>query len=294
MGKSRNPAKKESRAPELERIFIILLAVATAATLVFLTILGPMYQGRISFRTHPTVLNQIIAQDAVNMYFLAPILLIGAWGLLYRKRYAKYFLISTPLFLIYYAISYGIGWEWMAPDYSGNSHLCFFYYLFVLIAALLIMLYSLQLFPAKARPSFGRRGLGVYSAVFILFLSLFALMWMREIFEVFRTGSTRSYDLAPTAFWLVRMFDLGFSVPLGFLSVYLLWTRPNTSLRIQMLFYGFFVTMSVVVNAMGLVMYLNRDPSFEMSSSLVFAALFLIVAAGLVYVLRGYAGKPLK
>ncbi|MDZ4182576.1 MAG: hypothetical protein U1B83_06850, partial [Candidatus Cloacimonadaceae bacterium] len=229
---------------EFERIFIAVIAIAAAAVLIYLTVMGPMYLGRITFKTHPDVYNQLIAQDSVNMYFLAPVLLIGAWGLLNRKRYAKYFLIATPLFLMYYAMSYAMGWEWVSADFVGNSHLYFFYYLFILIASLLILLYSMHIFPAKQRSFFGKRGLAIYSTLMCVFMGLFAMMWMQEVFEVFQTGTSRGYDMAPTAFWLVRTFDLGFSIPLAFISVYLLWTRPQTTFAIQMLLYGFFVTMS--------------------------------------------------
>lgn len=276
---------------EFERIFIAVVAIAAAAVLIYLTILGPMYQGRILFKTHPDVYNQLIAQDAVNMYFLAPILLIGAWGLLNRKRYAKYFLIATPLFLMYYAMSYAMGWEWKVESYTGNSHHYFFYYLYILVASLLIMLYSLHIFPSKQKPIFGKRGLLIYSSLMTIFMGLFAMMWMQEVFEVFATGTSRGYDLAPAAFWLVRTFDLGFSIPLALISVYLLWTHPQTTFPIQMLLYGFFVTMSVVVNAMGLVMYLNHDPAFEISSSVVFLILMLISILGYGYVIKGYHKK---
>lgn len=294
MKKQPQPGNKSYFGTDFERLFVATLAFLCAAMLVYLGIAGPLFQGSIQYRTHPDVENQVVAQDAVNMFFLAPLLVIGGWGLLQRKRYARYFLISTPLFLFYFAISYMIGWEWMAPDYTGNSHLWFFHFLFVLVSALLIMLYSLHIFPAKTKARFGKTGLRVYSVVFSVFLALFAAMWCKEIFQVFTTGSTRGYAISPTAFWLVRTLDLGFCVPLGFISIYLLWTRLESTLAIQMLFYGFFVTMSVVVNAMALMMYLRHDPAFDGPGSMVFVILMIIVAAGLVYILKGYGRKKDK
>lgn len=288
MKKGSQPGNNSYMGNEFERIFMALVAISAAVVLIYLSIAGPMYQGKIEYKTHPTVYNQLIAQDAVNMYFMAPLLLIAAWGLLNRKRYARYFLISTPLFMIYYALSYGIGWEWMAPDYSGNSYLWFFYYLWVLIASVLILFYALHIFPAKMRPNFKKNGLRIYSVALALFMGMFALMWMKEVFELFQTGSTRGYEIAPAAFWLVRMFDLGFSVPLGFISIYLLWTRPETTFAAQMLLYGFFVTMSVVVNAMGLVMYLNNDPTYDPNGTVIFLILMALSIIGFVYILRGY------
>ncbi len=282
----------KDRSPEaFERNAIVFISLFCAGILIFLGIKGPLFEGDIVYKTHPSVNNQLIAQDAVNTFVIAPIMIIGALALSARKRYAKYLLVLTPLFLFYYAISYAIGWEWMAPDYSGNSEHYFFYFLAVLISALLIMLYSLSAFPPRQKPRFSKKPLIIYSICFTVFMSLFGMMWMKEIFEVFATGTARGYDLSPAAFWLVRFFDLGFSIPLGFISLYLLWVRPGSSFPLQMLIYGFFLSMSVVVSAMAAVMFMNQDPSFELSSSLVFLVLLIIVFAGYYYILKGYSKR---
>ncbi|MCX6556895.1 MAG: hypothetical protein NTW95_05600 [Candidatus Aminicenantes bacterium] len=101
-------------------------------------------------------------------------------------------------------------------------------------------------------------------------------------------GTTRGYDIAPTVFWLVRVFDLGFTIPLGFFSVYLLWTRPSTFFPIQFMFYGFFTTMIVAVNAMGIIMWLKKDPTFLWRDLIVFLCLAVIVFVGFFYILRNY------
>lgn len=282
---------KPSSPESFERNLIIVVSLLCAGILIYLGIKGPMYLNDIVYKTHPSVNNQLIAQDFVNVFAIAPILIIGAFALSARKRYAKYLLILTPLFLIYYALSYALGWEWMAPNYSGNSEHYFFYYLAVLIFALLIMMYCLSAFSSHRKPHFGKKPLLIYSICFAVFMSLFGMMWMKEIFTVFATGTARGYDLSPTAFWLVRTFDLGFSIPLGFISLYLLWVRPTSSFPLQMLIYGFFLSMSVVVCAMAGVMYFNNDPSFELASSAVFIVLMSIVFAGYIYILKAYS-KP--
>jgi hypothetical membrane protein len=113
-------------------------------------------------------------------------------------------------------------------------------------------------------------------------------MWIKEIQEVMTTGTTRAYDLVPTTFWVIRIFDLGFTIPLGFISIYLLWVRPDTTYPIQFLFYGFFLTMIIAVNAMGIVMFLKHDPTFMMMDLIVFLILALIVFTGLLYITRNY------
>ncbi|MGQ9576997.1 MAG: hypothetical protein ACUVWQ_00015 [Candidatus Aminicenantales bacterium] len=116
---------------------------------------------------------------------------------------------------------------------------------------------------------------------FSLFLSIFTSMWLKEVIEVIVKGTTRGYELAPTAFWLVRVFDLGFSLPLGFLTLYLLWTRPQRALPLLCLFYGFFLTQIMAVNAMGWVMLFKKDPTFLARDLIVFSSLAVIIIFGI-------------
>ncbi len=229
-----------------------------------------------------------MGQDAVNLVLMSPILLAGGILLLLRRPLAKLLLIATPLFLIYYALSYTIGWEWSSPAYSGNSERWFFLYLFVLVAAVIVLLYALAVFPKDVESRFRRSGLAAYSAVFVLFLLVFAGMWLKEVREVVATGTSRGYDIAPAAFWLVRVFDLGFSIPLGLISVYLLWARPIQAYAVVCLFYGFFFTQIAAVLAMGVTMFLTKDPTFLRRDLVVFAVLAAIIAFGFFYVRRNY------
>jgi hypothetical protein len=276
---------------EFERVLVSLLALATGALLIYLAIQGPLFLGAIRYKTAAVVNNQLVGQDLVNLFLLSVISIAGGVALWFKKPIAKYLLITTPLYLIYYVLSYTIGWEWSSPRYTGNSEKFFFYFLFILVAALIVMLYSLSVFPRDRVARFGKIGLAIYSALFVFFILVFAAMWMKEVFEVIATGTTRGYDIAPAAFWLVRVFDLGFTIPLGLISVYLLWTRPSSSFPIQFMFYGFFLTMIVAVNSMGITMLVNKDPLFLWRDLSVFLILGVIVFAGFFYILRGYKVK---
>jgi len=271
-----------------ERIFIGLISVAAGVTLIYLALMGPLYLGLIKYRTPEVINNQLVGQDLVNLAVVGPILLIGGILLWLRKKVAKYLLILTPLFLIYYALSYTIGWEWSSPQYSGNNEKYFFHFLLILIAALLIMFYCLSVFPKKVSAHFKKTSLGLYSSLFVLFLLVFAGMWIKEVVEVIKTGTTRGYDTSPIVFWLVRVFDLGFSIPLGLISVYLLWTRVDKAYPLIYLFYGFFFTQILAVKAMGWMMFVKHDPTFAMRDLVVFSVLALIIIFGFVYVRRNY------
>ncbi|HSQ34960.1 MAG TPA: hypothetical protein VLQ89_03105 [Candidatus Binatia bacterium] len=281
--------KNESEfGSNFERTLVGLLAVITGVLLIYLAIQGPLFLGNIHYKSAPVIDNQIIGQDAVNFFLLSLISIFGGIALWLRRALGKYLLLLTPLYLIYFVLSYTIGWEWSSPVYTGNSEKYFFYFLFILVAAVLVMVYSLAVFPKDRVARFNKKGLVVYSTLLVFFLLVFAAMWMKEVFEVMAKGTTRGYDIAPAAFWLVRVFDLGFTIPLGLLSVYLLWTRPASSFPIQFMFYGFFTTMIVAVNAMGIIMWLKKDPTFLFRELAVFLILGVIVFVGFFYILRNY------
>lgn len=278
----------QSFGTRFERIFVAILAIATGIILIYLAIEGPLFLHHIKYKTADIINNQLVGQDMVNMFVLSPILIVAGITLLLRKRISPYLLIITPLYMIYYVLSYTIGWEWSSTEYNGNSESLTFYFLFILISSLIILLYSLSIFPQNVESTFRKKGLIVYSILFSFFLLIFASMWIKEVLEVMSTGTSRAYDVAPTAFWLVRIFDLGFTIPLGLISVYLLWTRPNTTYPVQFMFYGFFLTMIIAVNAMGISMLLNNDPTFLMRDLIVFLVLAGIVLTGFIYILRNY------
>lgn len=275
-----------------ERIFTGLMAILAGITLIYLAVMGPLVSGAIKYRTPEVINNQLIGQDLVNLAVLAPLLIVGGILLWLRKNAARYLLIATPLFLIYYALSYTLGWEWSSPQYSGNNEKYFFYFPFILIATLLILLYSYSVFPKRVAAIFRKKPLMIYSILFVFFLFVFAGMWITEVIEVIKTGTTRGYDISPIAFWLVRVFDLGFSIPLGLISVYLLWTRASKAYPILWLFYGFFFTQILAVNTMGWMMFVRRDPAFALRDLLVFSVLALIIIFGFIFVRKNYHVEP--
>jgi len=286
-----NNTKDANFGNSFERTFIAFISVATGITLIYLAIQGPLFLQHIKYKTADFINNQLVAQDFVNMFLLSPILIAGGVTLFFKKQISQYLLSLTPLYLIYFVLSYTIGWEWSSQKYSGNSELYTYYFLFILIASLIILLYSISIFPKNVSSTFNRKGLIIYSFLFSIFLLIFASMWIKEIQEVMSTGTTRAYDLVPTAFWVIRIFDLGFTIPLGFISIYLLWVRPNTTYPIQIMFYGFFLTMIIAVNAMGIVMFLKNDPTFMIKDLIVFLILALIIFTGFFYVTRNYKIK---
>lgn len=257
-------------------------AVVVAAT----AILGPLVLGVIHYRTSQSGIWQAMGVDAVNLLLLVPALVIGGILLLARRDGAKYFLILAPVTLFSLALEAGVGQEWSL--YPGNVERYAWLFIVEIVAALVLLVGTLPMFSERDVPQFKRRGLRVYVVFVTLLLVLFTVMWLGELYAVSTTGDTASgsYANAPVAFWAVRFMDLGITIPLGFIGMYLLLTRPEKAYSLVLLFFGFFVTMGTSVTAMGLVMYLNHDPEAQAGALVIFPLLTIMSWAGLLYLIK--------
>lgn len=270
----------------LPRGVIVVAAFLGAAAVAAVAVLGPQGFRVMHYRTSQSGIWQAMGVDAVNLLLIVPVLVIGGILVLLRRDGAKYFLILAPVTLFSLALEAGVGQEWSL--YSGNVERYAVLFIVEIVVALVLLVGTLPLFSASDVPRFGRRGLRIYVAFVTLLLALFTVMWLSELIEVSTTGNTASgsYANAPVAFWTVRFMDLGVTIPLGFLGMYLLWTRPEKAYSLVLLFFGFFVTMGTSVTAMGLVMFFNHDPEAQAGALVIFPLLTLMAWAGLLYLIK--------
>lgn len=272
----------------LPRSVVIVAAFACAAILLVVSLLGPLALGVIRYRTPASGIAQTIGVDLVNLILIVPLLLIGGILYLARKDGAKYFLILTPITLFSLAMEYGVGQEWGNPAYAGNVERFVWLFILLIIGALVLLVGSLSLFTENDAPRFQPRSLLIYVGLVGVLLAMFAAMWISEMLQVTTTGdtSTGSYSDAPVAFWTVRLLDLGITIPLGFIGLFLLLTRTERAYPLVLLFWGFFVTMGTSVVAMALVMVLNHDPTAQPEGLIIFPLLAIMAWAGLLYLVK--------
>ena len=268
-----------------------VIAVVCGAGLVLTAALGPLGAADIHYRTSQSGTWQVEGNDLANLVLMVPLLLVGGLLQLAKKGSAKYLLILAPITLMYTGLSYGVGEEYGNPTYSGNVQSYFWLYLILIIGGLLLLVGTLPMFGERDAPSFGRRGLKVYVGVFVLFFLVFAGMWISQIMQVINTGDLpgSAYSSAPVVFWTIRYLDLGFSIPLGLLALFLLLTNPIRAYPLVLLFFGFGLTTGTAVNTVAIVEVVNHDPSVSgaaASGLVIFPILGVLVYAGFFYLIR--------
>lgn len=263
-------------------------ALVCFAALLIIAVLGPAMLNVIHYRTSQSGIWQTQAFDVTDLIVLAPLLLAGAILGLMKKPASKFFLILTPITLMYVGVSYGLGQEWGNPAYSGNSEAYFWLFLILVVGGLILLMGSLSSFSGEDAPAFGKKWLRVYVVVMALFLLMFAAMWISQVIS---TGNTAAGDYlsAPNGWWLVKFLDLGFTIPTGFMALLLLLSKPKKAYPLVLLFFGFFITLGTAVNASAIILVTNHDPSVTGSNAgglVIFPVLGILAYAGLFYLIK--------
>ncbi|WP_457559733.1 hypothetical protein [Candidatus Harpocratesius sp.] len=283
-------SKLVTRYERKDRVLICFAAFSSGIVLILLAVLGPLGLEVIKFKTSQSGIWQTQGQDLANVILIAPICIAAGYTQIKNHSISKYLLTFASLTLIYTGISYGIGQEWNHPNLTGNYNIqeYFWMFLILIIDGLIMMIFGLMQFTEDDAPDFNSKGLKRYGFAVMGVLSLFAMMWLKEILEVVNYGDTAtgSYSATPVVFWVIRYLDLGLSIPIGYIAMYLLMTRPKRAFPLMILFFGFFIGMITAVNAMAWIMFLRNDPEFQTFGLFLFGTLGFLSYGGFYYLIR--------
>src|SRR5439155_5713927 len=94
-----------------------------------------------------------------------------------------------------------------------------------------------------------------------LVATLFALLWGRQVFAVLAGEAVPDYPEGATLFWMIRVFDLAFFIPLAYAGGIGLFRRRPRALKLAYALTGFFTCEIGAVAGMMAVMLARGDPS---------------------------------
>ncbi len=264
-------------------IALLLLAVGLAANV----LLGPLGLGLLTWRVSANGLNQTYGADAAILVMVVPAALVAARLWWRGQRLAAPLALGAGLAALYYGIA-----EVLGPDYTrypGNNERYFPLFLAVIILSWTIAARAWgALDPEPPRPAawLARS----FATVLVLGGALIGLAWTAQIGAIALTGTVGpEYTDAPSAFWTIRIVDLGFLVPICLATGVGLWRGSALAVRAAYGVAAFMTLQAAAVLAMGAVMLWRDDPA---ASAALFSALLPITlgfAACTLALLRSYA-----
>lgn len=268
-------------------IALVLLAGLVALNVV----LGPLGLGILHWRVSAISLNQTYGADGAALLLIVPAALFAARLWHTARRVSAPLALGTALATLYYAIASALGPDYVR--YDGNNER-----FFLILLALIILSWPIaatawsrldQQPPRPSRPL--ARGLG---AVLIGGGVAIGAAWSRQLVELALSGSLSGSDAlayadAPSAFWLVRVIDLGFIVPICLATGVGLWRTAPAAIKAAYAVTSFMTLQAVSVVAMGTVMLARQDPTATPGLVLVLVPVSLGLALLTARLLASYA-----
>lgn len=247
------------------------VSALSALVIIVAIVLGPLGLNTVQFHMNRNAIVQYQGSEVV-MLAVAIGLFIAAWLWLSVPRVAASISLGLALFVVYTMITVVMGQEYERfPD--GNTEKFFLLYAVATgLASVLVILSFNTLLATKLDMSSGwttvtKWTLGMQGGIF-------ALMWLGQIMNIYRTGMSPEVEETRLLFWLVKYLDLGFAIPAALTAVALLHFRQPLAGMLVTGVSGFITVMLVAIVAMMVSLWLHD----ESGGSLVVAASLTLLA----------------
>ncbi len=272
------------------------LALGALAILAAVNVLlGPLGFNIIRWRVSAIGLNQTYGADGAVLVLVVPTALVAAWLWHKHARLAPPLALGTGLATLYYAIASALGPDYLR--YDGNNERFFLVLLTLIVLSWCIAARAwaaLDMNPPTPSAWLARS----LATVLLLGGGAVGLAWTRQLLDIAITGSLSGADAlayadAPSAFWLVRVVDLGFIVPICLVTGIGLWRGSLLAVKAAYGVTAFMTLQAASVLAMGSVMLVRQDPTATPVLVYALAPISLGLAIFTARLLASYAQGPL-
>ena len=256
--------------------------------------LVPLGVGLLVWRVSASGLNQTHGADAASLLLVVPATLApAAWLWRVSHRLAAPLALGVGLATLYYAIAETLGGDYLR--YPGNNERFFLLFLALIILSWTIAVRAWSGLDAEP-PVPARWLVRGFGTVAILAGALLGLAWTAQLVPMAVTGVVGpEYVDSPSAFWTIRIVDLGFIAPLALWTGVGLWRGRAAAVKVAYGLASFLTLQGASVLAMGLVMLWRADPTASPAFVYVLAPIAVGTAVLTARLLASYAGcrRPL-
>jgi hypothetical protein len=252
--------------------------------------LGPLVFGVIRIRESPAMETQLLGGELTSLFLAAPLATAAgvAW---WRGNALAPFLAAGPsAYALYTYIQFVLVPEY--SRYAGNNERYFSFYLGLVITGWVTLMAARRAIALNTPTIGGRLGRTMGLAMLVVGIT-FALAWIGSIARLSTPPLPAEYLEHPTAFWLIRLMDLGFVIPVGLATGWSLVRGSEWAGRWAYSFIGMQTLLTCAVAGMAIRMAVNDDPSVttplllvSTTGAVLFLALYIVALRGAAVELR--------
>ena len=252
---------------------------AVGAAMMLNALLGPLVLGAVRFHASADMETQLTGGEMTSLFIAGPWAVV-AGALWWRRDPRGPSLALGPLGYALYTFIQLI----LAPDYArypGNNERLFAFHLFVVMTSWIVGLAAWRELQLQVLPRPPRSTRFLLGGLLLAVNAAFALGWWRSIAAVYTNPASSEYNAHPTAFWLIRLMDLAFVIPIGVLTGVGLLARKEWATRLALAFAGVQALLACAVAGMAVRMWLaDSDSSGWFAAAMSGAAVALVVLYG--------------
>ncbi len=248
-------------------------------------LLGPLGTGTIEYHASAAAVDQLRGGDIAGLLLVGPVSVAAAWLVMRRRPGAEALALAPASYGLYLYTQLAISGD--LAQYGGNSERWFvlFWALITLCGAVLVVA-GHRLFHVAAPKA--RSTLQHITGWYLLGVAVFLAVGLHlpGLADAWRAAPTsQEYLDDPVVFWVVKVMDLGYVVPVVLaIGIGLLRNRPWAR-RLLAPVVGWSALLGCSVAGMGLTMLITDAPgaSVVLASGFVLAATLALALAGVAY-----------
>lgn len=257
-------------------LLLLLLGIGIATA----SVLGPLGTGAVAYRTSETTINQVVGGDLAALAVVAPCALVAAALVRRRHPLGPLVGIAPGLWAVYMYLQLMVGQEYLQLPGNNERFFPLLLALFVLGEAVTVLAWR-----ASSAVPIGTLGARVErtTGVALLVLATFLVLGLHlpTLMDAMRDSPTTvEYLSSPTAFWIVKVMDLGIIVPAAVAIGVGLLRHASWARRPALALLATYTLLGAAVTGMAVVMLANGDPDGTVVNVVAFG-LFTLVVAGL-------------
>jgi hypothetical protein len=267
---------------------LILLALVVTTS----SLLGPFGANVIRYHTSDTTMNQVIGGDAAALFVVVPACLFVAALSLRGHRAAPVLALAPAVYAGYTFTQLIVGQEYLRLPGNSERYFPLLYAGFVLGGGIAVA--AARRIDRDQQPPTPGRLRRITAGVLLAVVLYLVGMHLSTLADALRDVPTRTeYVSSPTAFWLVKLMDLGMVVPLALVTAVGLLRQAAWADAVANAIVGAYTLVGASVTGMGLTMLLNDDPDASPALAAGFA-LFTLAFATLAFALYRPLFRPVR